>query len=240
MENGHIHMKINTLLFGAAFAIGASLAALPASANVTVGVGTSGNCYPFECNDSGTSLGQSIDYQQIYSSTAFSGITTFSTISFFDTIFPGPVISGDYTITFSTTSAALGAGYPIGPLANTATFFSGALGGPIGSTFSINGAAYTYDPSMGNLVMEVVVTNQANVPNGFGNGYFDADLTGTSTTRAYIVTGFGASNDSTGLVTEFGPVGVPEPATWAMMIVGFGLTGVAVRRRAGKSAAAHA
>lgn len=235
------YMKINTLLLGAAFAIGASLAALPASANVTVGVPLTGNCYPFECNDSGVTIGQSIDYQQIYSSTAFSGITSFNTITFFDTLFPGPVISGNYTITFSTTTAALGAAFPIAPLANTATFFSGALGGPIGTSFSITGATYNYDPSMGNLVMEVVVNNQAGVPNGSGNGYFDADDSGTATTRAYCLAGCGTStNDSVGLVTEFSTVSVPEPASWAMMIVGFGLTGVAMRRRGGKTAAAHA
>ena len=33
--------------------------------------------------------------------------------------------------------------------------------------------------------------------------------------------------------------GVPEPATWAMMIAGFGLAGAAMRRRE-RSAAAHA
>jgi hypothetical protein len=33
-------------------------------------------------------------------------------------------------------------------------------------------------------------------------------------------------------VSFFGTPGVPEPATWAMMIVGFGLAGTALRRRA--------
>ncbi|PZO87467.1 MAG: hypothetical protein DI623_14690 [Sphingomonas sanxanigenens] len=27
------------------------------------------------------------------------------------------------------------------------------------------------------------------------------------------------------------PAGVPEPATWAMLVAGFGLTGFAMRRR---------
>jgi hypothetical protein len=30
-----------------------------------------------------------------------------------------------------------------------------------------------------------------------------------------------------------GEVGVPEPATWAMLITGFGLVGASVRRRRG-------
>jgi choice-of-anchor C domain-containing protein len=40
------------------------------------------------------------------------------------------------------------------------------------------------------------------------------------------------SNDAYGLaVDNFSIAAVPEPATWAMMIVGFGIAGVAVRRR---------
>ena len=42
-------------------------------------------------------------------------------------------------------------------------------------------------------------------------------------------------NVRSGTVTP--PPGVPEPATWAMMIGGFGLTGAALRRRANVSAA---
>jgi hypothetical protein len=36
---------------------------------------------------------------------------------------------------------------------------------------------------------------------------------------------------NSGAILEDGPPGVPEPATWAMMIVGFGAAGVAMRRR---------
>lgn len=38
-------------------------------------------------------------------------------------------------------------------------------------------------------------------------------------------------NDSTGLSASFSTAGVPEPATWALMIGGFGLAGAALRRR---------
>lgn len=34
---------------------------------------------------------------------------------------------------------------------------------------------------------------------------------------------------------DLGNAGIPEPATWAMMIMGFGLTGAAMRRRKGAS-----
>jgi hypothetical protein len=36
---------------------------------------------------------------------------------------------------------------------------------------------------------------------------------------------------NSGAILEDGPPGVPEPATWAMMILGFGAAGVALRRR---------
>ena len=51
------------------FAILAGNNALAGS--TTVGTANDGNCYPFMCNDSGTSSGPSIQYQQVYSSSAF-------------------------------------------------------------------------------------------------------------------------------------------------------------------------
>ncbi len=51
--------------------------------SVTVGNYDSGNCYPFMCNDSGTNVGQSIDYQQAYNSAAFGGPITVSSISWY-------------------------------------------------------------------------------------------------------------------------------------------------------------
>ena len=216
-------------------AVAIAIAAAPASA-VTVGSFDSGNCYPFSCNDSGTNVGQSIHYMQIFSASAFAGPISFDTISFaaFTQYTLPAVLNGNYAISFHTTTTGLGAAYPIGPLANSASFFNGALGIPtVASTFSINGTAYNYNPADGNLVMDIVVTNQDNVSNGSGNGYLWADYTGATTTRAYVI-GAGTGVSQLGaLVTEFNsiPGGVPEPASWAMLIAGFGLTGAAMRRR---------
>lgn len=219
-------MKIRLTL-----AIAAAIAAAPASA-VTVGASDNGNCYPFNCNDSGTSVGQSIRYMQIYAASAFSGVTSFSKISFsaFTGTGAASVLTGNYAISFHTTSGSIGVSYPIAPLANSASFFNGALGsGPAFGAYSIMGSTYSYDPMDGNLVMEIVVTNQANTPNGAGGGYFFADYTGSVTTRAYDLTGSGPQSGTGGLVTTFGAV--PEPESWALMIAGFGLTGLAMRRR---------
>jgi hypothetical protein len=222
-------MKIRNIMAGAGLAATAFVLASGANAQVTVGTFSGGNCYPFLCNDSGTSVGQSIDYQQVYSSSAFSTPTTFDGITFYDfPAIPGPVIAGNYDITFGTTTAALGSGYPVA-LSNVETFYDGTLSAGSGGTYTIDGAPYSYNPADGNLVMEVVVTNQANVPNGSGNGYFESDTSGTDMSRAYLITGQGGVADGTGLVTTFD---VPEPAAWALMLTGFaGLGGVLRSRR---------
>ncbi len=224
-------MKIASIFAAAALA-SVSMAGAPAAAStVTVGSNDGGNCYPFNCNDSGTSVGQSIDYQQIYSSSAFSGAISIKKISFYTFQFgpPPSVLGGDYTITLGTTTAAIGSGYPIGPLSNVQTFHSGSLPSTVSGTYTISGAAYNYNPADGNLVMEVVVNNQDVVPNGSGNGYFEADYTGVDTTRAYLLTGNGDQSGTGALVTTF--ASVPEPAAWALMIVGIGVAGAGLRRR---------
>ena len=58
----------------------------------------------------------------------------------------------------------------------------------------------------------------------------------TSTTSGALTTAFGLG-DTTGVTIGFAATApsvgaVPEPATWLLMIGGFGLTGIAVRRRA--------
>jgi len=216
-----------------------SLVAVPAiAASVTVGSSDSGNCYPFNCNDSGVSVGQSIDYYQIYSSAAFSGPTSFNSISFFDYLGDGSdvVLNGSYSISFATTSAGVGSGYPVVPLSNVQSFFNGALGGQSGAV-TINGATYSYNPASGNLVMHIVVNNQDLVPNGSGNGYFFADYTGSATTRAYLLSNGGPAAGTGALVTQFGLAGVPEPASWALMLTGFGGMGLMLRGRRAPAAA---
>ena len=220
----------NALAKSVALAIGA-LAAASANADVTIGVANTNLCSPFGCNFGTPTVGQSYDYEQIFIASAFSGKTTFDSISFFDTAYPdSKVAAGTYDITFSTTTAALGTEYGAIPLANTSTYFDGPLSGSVGSKFTINGSSYTYDPTAGNLVMEVVVTNQA-------YGYFgtlDADGSGDSLSRAYQITnesGFIRADDI-GVVTEFGITSTaPESSNAALLLVGLAAVGAALRRQ---------
>src|SRR4051812_16254907 len=85
------------------FIAGALLLALqsgPVAASVTVGNNDAGNCYPFSC---GPSDGLS-RYQEVYTSTAFSGTTTFNTVSFGQNS-AGPMDSATYNVSFYLTAA---------------------------------------------------------------------------------------------------------------------------------------
>ncbi|HPU14840.1 MAG TPA: PEPxxWA-CTERM sorting domain-containing protein, partial [Polymorphobacter sp.] len=154
------------------------------------------------------------------------------TITFFaDDGASGTVLNGNYVISFSSTTDAVGSGYPVTNVANTASFYTGNLGGAIGASFSVTGASYVFNPANGNLLMDIVVTNQDNVGNGGGNSYNKADYTGIQTSRA-VDAGSGVYSGTGALVTEFNTSpAVPEPASWALMIAGFGMMGAAMRRR---------
>jgi hypothetical protein len=159
------------------------------SATVGTTYGGIENGYPFQFNV----IGGTLDYEQIYSSTAFSGPITFNTITFFDTQIPGTVVaSGNYEITFSYTSSPLNSNYPVGT--GTQTFFDGVLGGPSGTSFSISGTPFVYDPSLGNLLIDVHITDQAT---GSGAG-FDRDGFTSVVSRAWA-----GYSDNSGLVTQF-------------------------------------
>jgi PEP-CTERM motif len=79
------------------------------------------------------------------------------------------------------------------------------------------------------------------VNNGFAN--FDPYIQGTGTfvlnfvgdEGTPVVTGANFSFGTSGVFPA--PGGVPEPATWAMMIIGFGGVGAVIRRRRGQMAA---
>jgi hypothetical protein len=233
--------KRSTVLAGIGLAAVGLLVAGTASAGVVIGTANGSGCYPFKCNDSGTSSGESIDYQQFYSASAFSGPISITSLTFYEysDLNPGqPVLNGDYQITLGTVVGGLGS-QSLATLSNAQTFFSGTLGGETGETFTISGAGYNYDPSQGDLVMEVVVNNQDNAPNGFGNGYFEAEQASSVVSIAVDIPNFASGSDNSGLVTGFNDTAAPtpEPATWALMLAGIGGVGGMLRSARRKTAA---
>jgi len=206
-------------------------------ASVTVGSFNTGNCYPFMCNDSGSNVGQSIDYQEAYVSTAFSGPLTVNTISWFDyPLGPAVILGGSYTFYWGYSAVGLGLTGNFatnwvggaGTLLGTATVPAGGVN--FGTVLTLSGfSPFTYNPTNGDLLMEIVVNNQDNVPNGSGNGFNWADSTTSQIARAYCLDSGGCGGAGNGaLVTSFN---IPEPGSLVMF--GSGLIGLAgiVRRK---------
>ena len=90
--------------------------------------------------------------------------------------------------------------YPV-PTNNSVVFFNGGLGGE--GDLTVNGTPYAYDPSDGNLVMEVIATDQDNICNCDENGFMLADYTGSQVVRAVSATNVGVFNGTGALVTTF-------------------------------------
>ena len=201
-----------------------------------------GNRFPFGQNGN-------VVYQQVYSSSFFSGTVDITALSFFIADYAGPntgFADGLYYISLSTTSKAVGGLDDTNLLSNlgsnNSTFFLGNLNG--GS--SISGTPFYYDPTQGNLLMTVVVTGnqpacQLDANNSLscaqqGLMWRAADDTGTS--RAWfspdlVQYGFPLyGSDDSGLVTNFTYTAVPEPTS--LLLLSTGLAGVLgiVRRKA--------
>ncbi len=199
-----------------------ALAAPFASAGLIVGTPAinEANCYPFSCfaSDGGTL------YQEVYSSSAFPGTISISSLSFFAWS-GGAMDDATYTVDLSTTPSNVGDGYPLTVGADNQLFGTFHISGNMPPVLTLAGAPFNYDPSNGNLLMQVTV-GTVNSTCSYCS-FFEADYIGTVVSRAWV-NGYGPDSGTGALVTDFN---IPEPGSLGLFA--FGLTGLAVliRRR---------
>lgn len=197
-----------------------ALAPVTSASALVIGTPNGGNCFPFGC-------GGGSRYQQVWDAAAFGGPLTITSISFNLNSGGGPINGGTYILSLSTTATAVNGiddvafGSNVG--GDDTIIYSGTLASQFdGTTLLFSGFSFAYDDSMGNLLLDVKVSGISG-----GSNFFDAtNGTATQFSRAHD---FGGGFDNFGLVASFNAV--PEPASWAMLIAGFGLVGAAARRR---------
>lgn len=89
---------------------------------------------------------------------------------------------------------------------------------------------FHYNPSLGNLLVDIMIYDSK----GSGAPAFASYNTGASSRLWSFLPDYSHGNaDNYSLNTQFFVIpAVPEPVTWAMMVIGFGLVGGNMRRRA--------
>jgi hypothetical protein len=98
------------------------------------------------------------------------------------------------------------------------------------------GNSFSYDPALGNLLLDVIASGTPNDSNSLSY----SNATGDPMSNLFRSGGTGAYTTSTnGLVTRFSASAVPEPSTWALLLLGFFAIGTVMRRRKSMQGVLH-
>ena len=212
-----------------AAAIGA--AALSPAKAVVIGTADTGNsAFNFP-----TSFGYY--FQQIYSSSSFSSPLNIREITFYNSLYPGGTpAAGTFDIFLSTTNASI-ATFDTSNSTTTPYYdpsftqvYHGTLPAIASGALDLNlSTAFNYNPSQGKLLLTIRNNDLSS-----GNSLFlDADLNNPNINWRGSAFPYDFNE---GLVTGFNVSAVPEPSTWAMMILGFAGLGFLAYRRNSKPA----
>jgi hypothetical protein len=187
----------------------------PANALV-VGIADTTSSLPFGSTTSG------YYFQQIYSASSFSSLININDITFYNSLAPGGTPrAGSFDIYLSVTSANVatfdtsnGTTVPYYD-ASFANVYHGTLPTLADGKLDFQLlSSFAYDPSAGNLLLTIKSNDLFD-----GSLFLDADKNNGFTNIRMSSYGYDFNQ---GLVTGFNAVAaVPEPSTWAMIILGF-------------------
>jgi hypothetical protein len=180
-----------------------------------------GNCDPFGCPEF-FGLGT---YQQVYTSSPFSGATTITGLTFYNEEVPDGAepAGGTYTLSLSYSNNAPGDLNTSSPNSNISSgsevFFVGSLPLLSQNTLDFVGTPFVYNPAIGYLLLTVTVT----APSDHALTLFlDQSSTDAQTSDVYFGT-FNSPSNTGGLITGFttvSSIATPEPASLLLMLAG--------------------
>lgn len=200
------------------------------ASSLTVGTDNGASAFPF----GGPFYGNTgTDYQEAYAASNFSGPIAITGIDFFlANGFTGDLYGGTYTLSLSVVSSDIGSLSSTDLAGNIGSgntvFESVALSGAAPGMLTFTGAPFLYDPSQGNLLLDISISGGSS--GGKGVAFEENEGVGTSLARYQ---NFGIDNgDGYGLVTQFDSSNAaPEPEMLFLMCCGLGAMAVGRLRR---------